>query len=90
MPFLSRNASLAQIMMASTHVPGHPNEVYDDEIAIEVDQPVSHRHMLADAEFQNLMIERDVLLTGVLALGLSEIDEELDTTLDLIEAELER
>jgi len=88
MPFLSRNASLAQTVMAITHIPGHPNEVYEGEVSIEIDHPVSHRTLLVHPEFQNLLIERDILLTGVLGLGYSVLDEELDATLSMINAEL--
>lgn len=88
MPFLSANVSLTQILAVEEHVPGHPNEVYEDEFSITVENPVSHRHLLSSPTFRNILIERDVLITDILYLGLDGLDAELESTIGLVSTEL--
>ncbi len=90
MPFLSTHISLPQILAVEDHIPGHPNEIYEDEVSIQIDNPVSHKHLLSIPEFQNILIEREVLITDILYLGIREgFVIELENTLTLISAELE-
>jgi hypothetical protein len=90
MPFLSANVSLPQILAVEDHIPGHPNEIYEDEFSIRIENPVSHKHLLSIQEFQNILIEREVLITDILYLGLWDgLDQQLNATLELISARIE-
>lgn len=88
MPFLIQQAALSQVIMADTHTPGFPNEIYDDDFPIVFNESESHLQLLESREFQNLLIERDNILTGILGLGYSVLSEEIVVTLEMLDAEI--
>lgn len=89
MPYLSANVRLPQILAVEDHIPGHPNLIYEDEFSIKVESRNSHRHLVESPHFQNILLEREVLITDILYVGLWEdLDQDLADTLALISSEL--
>jgi hypothetical protein len=91
MPFMQRNTYLPQISNALDSQPGSPKTQYP--IArIELKTTVSHREILNNREFQNLLLREIWLMTGVIEWrstteGVS-IEENLVEIISLIEQEL--
>ena len=63
MPYLTANSFLEQILNADDYRPGFPNIVWPTDDQIELTVKVSHRDLLADREFQN-MLSRRILNLG--------------------------
>ena len=57
MPYLREEALIQQIFSAGDHAPGHPDIVFPGEKVI-LREIVSHRQLLADRKFQNLLSQR--------------------------------
>jgi hypothetical protein len=57
MPYLREEALIQQIFSAGDHAPGHPDIVFPGE-KVALRESVSHRQLLADRKFQNLLSQR--------------------------------
>ena len=88
MPFLVQHTSLAQILNAIDGAPGREEWKYDSGRKIVLKRSVSHAHLLADPVFQNLLLERDILITDLLTEAFAGLGEDLDETIGLLEQEL--
>ena len=58
MPYLARKASLPQIYDVSNHEPGNPSVQYPETSVYSRDVKRSHKPLLEDVEFQNLLTIR--------------------------------
>ena len=78
LPYLRGNASIAQIYAADDGQPGRPEIVYPYGSEIEGYTPISHRDLIQQPEFQNLLIDRIALLNEIIGYGTeSELADEI-------------
>ena len=87
-PFLEENASILQIYDVPAHRPGFPEAEYPNVFPPNLSAG-SHRALLANREFQNILIGRVVTLTNIVEWRVSDVQAELRKIIDLIETELE-
>jgi hypothetical protein len=90
MPFFAKHAFLPQLLNADDFTPGHPESQIDYGQGIPLTEAYTHSQLLADREFQNLLIERDVLLTDILVYAFAGLEEALGAVTNSLEAELAR
>ena len=94
MPYLSKHTSLQQLAMAGDGTPGHPQSDYNYGHTFELENKQSHRELLSQSDFQNLLIERAYNLNDILVLALGDetdpgwVSGSIGTTIDLLEQEL--
>lgn len=90
MPLLAELTSLAQINNAEDGQPGHPDYLYDGGRQIELKTEESHRDVLANRAFQNMLVQRDTYITDILEFYMRPLSEsdEFDETITLLEQEL--
>ncbi len=94
MPYLREEASVQQIFNAGDHSPGDPDMVFPGE-KVELREIISHRQLLADGKFQNLLSQRIAFLLNIDQFqpemgggGLGTVTDNLQEILDLLEQEL--
>ena len=89
LPYLHMNTSFQQIINGAMHQPGNSGIVWPGtEMALK--EVVSHRELLSDRYFQNLLSQRISWITEILDFGPRDRQIELDEIVTLIEMELER
>ena len=96
-PFLDGNSSVAQIYGADDGVPGYTPEEkaqwsqYPLGSEVVTESTGSHRDLLANREFQNLLVQRTFGLNSLIGWADEDynVDESLRVVIDLIEEELE-
>lgn len=101
MPYLYEHVSLQQLLIVADGNPAFPAEAEEGDFGtagqwghpIKLAKKRTHRDVLSQLEFQNLLIERASLLNDILhhALGTSEgglVAPYIRTTIELIEQEL--
>jgi hypothetical protein len=93
MPFLQKSANLRQINNAVESVPGSESLEYPaTHFAIE--DRVSHRELLNDREFQNILVRREWRLIDIIEFRTSDrvdgsdIDSDIDQLLQTLDQEL--
>ena len=88
LPYLRANASIAQIYAADDGQPGHPHRLYPYGSEIEGFTPISHRDLIQQREFQNLLIDRIAYLNEIIGYGSeSETAEEIAEIMLILERE---
>lgn len=89
-PFLTRNASLAQISNAkyARGMPGLEGYAADSAPIVAVGDPVDHTPLLANREFSGIVVRKIWNHTVVLS-ALPPFLEETDRLIELIDAEIE-
>jgi hypothetical protein len=87
MPYLEANSLMQQISNASFQQPGNTGIAWPGE-RIEVKDPVSHRKLLSDRVFQNLLTQRITWITEMLTFVPIGTRDDLDEIIVLIEREL--
>lgn len=87
MPFLDKNASILQIYNVPSHRPGFPESEYPNVFPPNT-SVTSHRELLTNREFQNILIGRVVTLTNIVEWRVSDVQTELREIIGLIETEL--
>lgn len=87
MPFLEKNTSILQIYDIPAHRPGFPEAQYPN-VFPPSSSSESHRALLANREFQNILIGRVVTLTNIVEWRVSDVQTELREIIDLLETEL--
>ena len=88
MPFLESNSSMQQIYNVSNRDPGNPSSIFPgDEVKLRI--LVSHRNLLSEKHFQNLLSQRIINLTDTLEFRNPQVEPELREIVRLIEQELQ-
>lgn len=87
-PFLSRNANLAQIFDSTEHEPGFPEfKYYFPEL--DLSSPRDHSLLLSNEEFQGLIAAKiDIELGHLRTIRSRKLDEQLDEIILMLEEEL--
>ena len=88
MPFLEEHASILQISNATARKPGTPEQEYPGVWPAH-SSTISHRNLLKNREFQNILIGRITTLTNIVEWRDPEILSQLKSIIELIEDELE-
>ena len=87
-PFLARNASLLHIQNAGQTRPGTSGFEFP-ALPIQTGTAFSHKSLLKNREFQNLMIQRSTILEDIISLARTpDLLKRLEETIELIEREL--
>lgn len=77
-PFVRANGSIAQIYAADAGQPGHRDNAYPYGTEIEGFTPIPHRKLIEMPEFQNLLVDRIILLNEIVGYGAEvEVAKEL-------------
>ena len=77
------------IRRAGEEIPGFP-EVFQPYISVPMKVKKSHRELLGNLEFQNILAGRIQTTTGIVEWRDKDIDNQLRTVIELIEHELEK
>jgi len=86
-PFLIAKAYLPQIQASVEHAPGIPENInYFPELRLH--KTYDHSELLASVEFQNMLTTKIDRITDILKGGYSDVDGQLDATIELLETEL--
>ncbi len=88
MPFLDEHASILQISNATARRPGSPEQEYPGVWPAH-SSTISHRNLLKNREFQNILMGRITTLTNIVEWRDPEIPSQLKSIIELIEDELE-
>ena len=88
MPFLDEPASILQIANATARKPGTPEQEYPGVWPAH-SSTISHRNLLKNREFQNILMGRITTLTNIVEWRDPEIASQLKSIIELIEDELE-
>lgn len=92
--YLNAHASVGQIWAADDGQPGTPGATLYPSSGPEMRAPpkkVSHRNLVENLEFQNLLIHRILLVNNLMGVGdFASIDDALSATITAIEQELEK
>lgn len=70
MPYLFKHASLQQLAMITDGTPGNPDSSYDWGHTFKLRKKQSHREILSQQDFQNLLIQRASNLNDILVIAL--------------------
>lgn len=87
MLLLAELTALGQLHNADDGPPGFPELPYDGGRKIALATSVSHADLLSNRKFQNMLLERDTLITDILTLAFPQVADDLDETIRLLEAE---
>lgn len=87
-PFLAANASLPQIINVIDHIPGGSGTRYQYGKKFSLAATNDHSELLSSQEFQNILVERSVLLTDIITQAFANIDQPLNATIRELEEEL--
>jgi hypothetical protein len=90
LPFWSEHAFIPQILDAAEAEPGNPDINYEYGRKLNFAVDFEHSSLLAERRFQNLLVERAVVLTNILTIGFANLEEDLAETIDLLNEELMR
>lgn len=86
-PYLIENAYLAQLILDSTHPPGNPNFIqHYPQIDVSIRQ--DHAKLLANTEFQNMLVAKMDRIMDVLNYGHRDVEGQLDELIVLLNEEL--
>jgi len=86
-PYILKHTSMVQYFNLESRRPGFPDVTYPYDV-IPLKSQISHRDMLMDREFQNLLLQRITTLTNILEWPESQIEKNLKEIVELIEHEL--
>jgi len=86
-PFLAKHASLPQVYLLLPPMPGS-NDQNLSEPGWTVSQPSDNTHLLGNQEFVNILTEKVDRHFGILQMSFAGLDEKLDETISMLEAEL--
>ena len=86
LPFLEANTSMQQIYNVAHQQPGTNHTFPGKEV--ELRALISHRELLSNRDFQNLLTQRISYFTDIIELRPPQIRENLREIIDLIEQEL--
>ena len=87
-PFMIGHANMAQISAHMVHRPGQP-EVKSTFPDLGFANSYRHSELLANVEFQNLLVAKIERCTDILEIGHPGVEKHLDIVIGLIEGELE-
>ena len=88
-PFLSKHASILHLFQTDQRRPGTSGFVFPSP-PVEPQTAFSHRPLLEQREFQNLMLQRATILEDIVSLArYPDLPAEVDETIALIENELQ-
>jgi hypothetical protein len=89
-PYLYEHASLLHLFQVNMTRPGTP-EITFVRPRVELRTTFSHKKLLESREFQNLLLQRSVLLEDIISLARNpELPSEIDELITLIERDLDR
>lgn len=87
-PFLAANASLPQIINVIDRIPGSSSGHYEYGEEFLLTTTNDHSELLSNQEFQNILVERSVLLTDIITQAYATIDDPLESIIRDLEDEL--
>ena len=87
-PFVQEHVSMVQIFRLESHWPGDPERTYPPYNLAGPKSAVSHRDVLESRELQNILLYRLTTLTNILDWRRSDIEEQLESIIELTEREL--
>lgn len=87
-PFVQRHTFMAQLYGRESHWPGDPERTYPPYNVAALKSAVSHRDVLDSREFQNILLHRLTTLTNILEWQRSEIEDQLESIIELTAREL--
>jgi len=90
MPFLIKNAQLAQIGNVPSHYPGHPELPYNPSNRYMIQESYDHSEMISSREFLNLMIEKATKQEDSFVTEAPVLEKRLKETTALIKQEVDR
>lgn len=87
-PYLNRHISSSQLWQVESQRPGDSSYVLPP-VSISAGPNVSHRKVIQDLEFRNLMLEREGMLSEVISLGRTpDLAKQLEETITMLEREV--
>ncbi len=88
-PYVQKHTSMAQLYSLESYWPGDPDRAYPPFDMVALKSTISHREILESRELQNILLHRNMTMAGILAWRKSDIRQQLQTIIGLIEHELE-
>ena len=89
MPFFFEHISMTQLSNLNVHRPGFPDVFYSYD-SVPMKAKISHRKVLENLKFRNIMLGRITTTTNIVEWRDSEIESQLRTIIGLIENELRK
>jgi hypothetical protein len=89
MPFLTEHADLPQVYLRLPPMPGSSDHVLSKP-KWAVSEPSDNTHLLDNKEFANILTEKIDRHLAILDLAFAGLDEKLDETIQILEAELSK
>jgi len=87
-PFMISNSNMAQINATVSHRPGHPEKTFAIR---DLGSSGGYRHseLLANIEFQNILVAKIERLTDILDIGHPDVETGLEKVIEMLEVELD-
>ena len=87
-PFMIASSNMSQITKTIKHRPGHP-ELTIKSRNLGVADGRHHSELLATVEYQNLLVAKMERLSDILEVGHPGLEESLNSTIEMLESELD-
>lgn len=87
MPFLDKHVSFLQVTNATARKPGFPEQVYPGDWP-ENSSMISHRELLSNRDFQNILMGRMTTLTNIVEWRDPDVLPQLQKIIELIDTKL--